>query len=117
MFSIRLEQAAVCCNELESQSRQLRDQLYGVQQVKSNLSGLSGMDNVRRSLDNQISAIENEYYILSQMLQTLNKILLNYSKCENRICDNAEQSIIVYQRREIGNNDFTGLRNIINGIY
>jgi hypothetical protein len=117
MFSIRLEQAAVCCSELESQSRHLRDQIYEVQQVKGNLSGLSGMDNVKRRLDNQISAIENEYYILSQMLQALNKILLNYSKCENRICDNAEQSIIVYQRRDIGDNDFTGLRNIINGIY
>jgi predicted RNase H-like nuclease (RuvC/YqgF family) len=94
----------------------VREQIYEAEQVKRSLHGLSGMDNVIRQLEGQIEKLEQEKSILNQMVQALSKILLSYSKCENHICDNAEQSVIVYQRREIVDNDFSELRNIIDGI-
>jgi hypothetical protein len=74
------------------------------------------MENIVLDMDKQITRLEQEYLSLIQMKQALSKVLLNYSKCENRICDNGEQSIIVYQRKKLANNDFSRIRNIISDI-
>jgi predicted double-glycine peptidase len=117
MFGIKLNQVIKECESLETQVRDIKNQMLELENVKRNIKGLSGMDTVIKKLNTQSENIEQEYSQLNQMLQALNKIVLYYSKCENRILDNGEQSIIVYHRKEVGTNDFTGIISILNGIH
>jgi hypothetical protein len=116
MFSIILSQAVSYCSDLEAQAYNLHNQIYELEYAKQSIQTLSGMESVVRNINKQIERIEHEYKILNQMIQALNKTLLNYSKYEKRICDNCEQSILVYRRKKIDYNDFSGIRNIIKGI-
>jgi type II secretory pathway component GspD/PulD (secretin) len=105
------------CAGLETQVYDLKNQMCELENVVKSIKGLSGMDDVIERLEKQSSNLEQEYRQLNRMLQALNKILVYYSKCENRILDNGEQSVILYNRKKVGTNDFSGILNILNSIH
>lgn len=116
MFAINTGQAIEECGNLESQVSDLFEQIMELEQVVRNLNTLSGMEEPIAKLRNQLGCMIEEHCILRQMMQGLNKISLYYMKCENRICDNGEQSTIRYTRREIGVNDFSSIANLLEKI-
>lgn len=97
MFSIRTNQTTEEYSALERQTRGLFDQIAELEQVVRELQRLSGMGDVIERLRAQRSEMEQEAEAMDQMTQALGRIALDYQSCENRICDNGEQSTILYK--------------------
>ena len=116
MFSINTSQAIEECGNLEKQVSSMFEQILELEQVVRNLNTLSCMEKPVAQLKNQIECMEKEYRVLRQMMQGLNKISLYYMKCENRICDNGEQSTIHYARQKVGISDFSSIADLLEKI-
>lgn len=116
MFSIIVDQAIQDCSRLEKQVSELSGQMIELEQVIRELRSLSYMTEPVARLEHQHSEMEFQYNVLKQMMLALNKTILNYMSCENRICDNGEQNVILYARQEIGVNDFSDITKILSGI-
>lgn len=63
---------------------------------------LSGMEEVVLQMRQQLSEIREEETVLRQMLQVLNKVLLNYINCEGRVVNELEADDYLYVSRSIG---------------
>ena len=116
MFSIIVDQAIQDCCRLEKQVSELSGQMMELEQVIKELRSLSYMTEPVARLEHQHSEMEFQYNVLKQMMLALNKTILNYMSCENRICDNGEQNVVVYARQEIGVNDFSDITKILSGL-
>lgn len=113
MFSIITNQTIQECSQLERQTSELMENILELQQVTNEVRRLSCMEDPVIRLENIYSEIDFEYSVLRQMMSGLNKVILSYMNCENKICDNGEQNVIQYRRQEIGINDFSGIANIL----
>lgn len=116
MFSIIIDQAIQDCSRLEKQVLELSGQMMELEQAIKELRSLSYMTEPVARLEQQHSQMEFQYNVLKQMMLALNKTILNYMSCENRICDNGEENVILYVRQEIGVNDFSDISRILSGI-
>lgn len=116
MFSINTGQAAGECGNLEAQTRTMLEQMQEVERAVQNLRSLSRMEEPAARLEGQLDDMREEYHVLRQMLYGLNKISLYYIKCENRICDNGEQSTIRFARQEVGVNDLSDIADLLENI-
>ena len=116
MFSIIVDQAIQDCSGLEKQVSELSGQMIELEQAIKELSNLSYMTEPVTRLEHQHSQMEFQYNVLKQMMLALNKTILNYMSCENRICDNGEENVVLYARQEIGVNDFSDISKILSGI-
>ncbi len=116
MFSVITGQVIQECNQLEKQVSELYEETAELEHVVRELKNLSGMDNVIAGLMDCHAQMEFEDMVLKQMAQGLHKSIVNYMQCENRICDDAEQNVIVYERQEIGVNDFSSVTDILMGM-
>lgn len=113
MFSIRTNQMTEEYTALERQTRALFDQIAELEQIVRELQSLSGMGNAIDRLRVQRSEMEREADVMDQMTQALGRIALDYQNCENRICDNGEQSTALYERRQIGADEFWDIKDIL----
>lgn len=113
MFSVKLDRMCDSCVQLERQMSEMNQLNMDLEYAIRGLSSLSGMDDLMARLRTQKSFMEMEQISLRQMMQGLDKITIDYASCENRICDNSEQSVIRYVRREIGTNDFGKISGIL----
>lgn len=113
MFSILTDYTIQECNDLEKQVFELFEQILELEQAIKELRSLSCMEEPVSRLTHQYTEMEFQYTVLYQMMLGLNKVILNYLNCENRICDNSEQSVILYARQEIGLNNFSNILNIL----
>ncbi len=116
MFSINTGQTAWECGNLEAQARTMLEQMQETERAVQNLSLLSGMEEPIARLEKQLGDMREEYHVLRQMLHGLNKISLYYIKCENRICDDGEQSTIRFARQEVGVNDLSDIADLLENI-
>lgn len=91
MFSIKVEVIAEEGAQLEHQRQELNRQIFELEGVIGNLSSLSGMEECISRLKVQMSEMNAEYSLFSQMTQILDKAVFYYINCENRLCDNADQ--------------------------
>lgn len=117
MFSTKTGLMIEECNNLANQMSGMREQIYELERVTSTLSALSCLDEPIARLKAQIEQMNQEYDILQQMVQGLNKISLYYIDCENRICSYGEQSTIHYKREEIGVTDYSAIAGLLNGLH
>lgn len=113
MFSIVTSQAIEDCEQLERCVLQFAAQNLETEAIIRELGSLSGMGEVLTRLKAQHGTMQEENRALRQMMQALDKTVLYYRNCENRICENGEQSMIRYARREIGMNDFSRISNLL----
>lgn len=116
MFSILINQAIQECAHIEKQAAGLANQVVELEQAIKAVRGLSGMEEPVARLERLRQEMESEQSGLHQMMWALNKTILNYLSCENRICDNGEQNVALYARQEIGVNDFSDITKILSGI-
>lgn len=116
MFSMILDQAVQECAHMEKQTAGLSDQILELEQAVKAVRGISGMEEPAARLEQLRRAMEQEYAGLHQMMLALNKSILNYQSCENRICDSGEQNVILYTKQGIEVNDFSDITNILSGI-
>ncbi len=116
MINTITNQTTQVCSELERETTELRWRVDELEDAIRGLKGLSGMDEPIARLNTQRSEMDFQYTVLRQMAQALNNVILDYTSCENRICDYGEQNVIAYARREIGVNDLSNISNILNGL-
>ena len=107
MFSINTNQAIEECASLERQVSEIFEEMLELEDIVRTLGSLSCMEEPIAELKSQIQCMDEEHNVLRQMMQGLNKISLYYIKCENRICDNGEQSTMYYPRQDIGINNIS----------
>ena len=113
MFSINTSHTIEECINLEGQVSEMSEQMMELEQIIRVLGSLSCMEEPIAQLKSQLQNMDEEHYIMRQMMQGLNKISLYYIKCENRICDNGEQSTRYYPRQDIGVNDLSGWKDLL----
>lgn len=113
MFSIITNQTIQECSQLERQTSELMENMLEFQQITNEVRQLSCMEDPVMRLEHIYAEMNSEYSVLRQMMLGLNKIVLSYMSCENRICDNGEQNVMLYRRQEIGVNDFSEIANLL----
>jgi len=116
MFSVKTNPMIEECTNLERQVFDIRYQMAELEQVRSKLGSLSGMDGIISRIRHDLADMDEEYMIMRQMMQGLNKISLYYTSCENRICGNCEQGIVHYNRQDVGVTDLSPITNMLKGI-
>ena len=113
MFSTKTSLMIEECNNLERQVAGVMGQIYELEHVVSMLNTLSNLDEPIAQLNNQIRQLTEEQDVMRQMMQGLNKISLYYMNCENRICNNGEQSTIRYERQQVGITDYSAVAGML----
>lgn len=102
MFSIKTDAIIDSCTQLESHTAVLRQLNMDLEDVIRNLGSLSLLEEQTARLKNQKEELGEEQRSLWQMAQGLDKAVLYYIHCENRICDYAEEGVVRFMRREAG---------------
>jgi len=102
MFQVMISQLQNDCGQLEQQVRNLSFAAEDLEKIISGVTLLSGMEEVGRQLRQQLSDMREEENVLRQLLQALNKILLNYINCEGRVMNELEADNYHYVPRDIG---------------
>lgn len=113
MFRIVTNQAMEDCIQLEQCVSQLVMQNMEAETVARELGSLSGMGETLIRLRGELGRMQEEGRILRQMMQGLDRTILYYRNCENRICENAEQGVIRYRRKEIVMNDLSKISDLL----
>lgn len=117
MFSIVTNQAIEDCVQLGQCNAQFTTLNIETESIIRELGSLSGMGEVLMRLRSEFDRMQGEQQVLRQMMQGLDRTIMNYVNYENRICDNVEQSMIRYTRREIGLNDFSQISNLLAEVF
>lgn len=101
MFDVFLFQLACCCEKLEEISANHKKEIENIDSVISALSSLSCMEEPIGNLQKDKELLERQYQSLVSMAQGLGKIRLNYTKTEQRICDNGEGTKNTFSRIDV----------------
>lgn len=116
MLKIRMNQSIDVQQNLGHQLRFLDNQTDELEQVMQQLNGLSGMDGVLMGLRRQRDKIEESRRTLDRMVQCLEKAVLYYNSCEDRICDYAQQEAIIYRRYIIGASSLSNISGLLQSV-
>lgn len=102
MFQVIIMQLNNSCSQIEQQVRTLTGIVEELESIIPTVSALPGMEEFADRLNSDLRDLREEELILRQMLQVLNKILLNYVNCEDRLINEFEQNIYFFQPKELG---------------
>lgn len=90
MFLADIRAMDEATTEMQQQIRKLNQAIYETESVISGLNSMSGMRNVKYSLQKELERIETELRYFQSMLATLNQIQRCYGSCEDCILNYAE---------------------------
>lgn len=116
MFDIFTNYTIEDCNELTNWVNDFRYLILDAESAKSNLGSLTQMEQIISRLTYAIRDMEDENQILKQMAQALDKINYDYINTENRICENVEQSVIRYTRRDLKSVDLIEISSMLGDV-
>lgn len=102
MFQVIIIHLYNSCGQIEKQVRALQGVAQELESIVPAVNALPGMEEIAGRLVGQLEQVREEERLLRQMLQVLNKILLNYVSCEDRLINEFEQNIYFFQPKEIG---------------
>lgn len=117
MLKIRINPVMDIQRDLRRQLSSLDSEIGELERVLPQLGGLSGMDTVQMGLRRQRDRLEESRRTLNRMLQCIEKTILYYNSCEDRICDFAQQEIIVYRRHKIGVSDLGSISGLLQSVF
>ena len=100
MFEVFLFQLACCCEEMESIATGYKKEMDDIDNVISELSSLTGLDQPIGNLKKKKDTLKIQYQMLLSMAQGLGKIRLNYMKTEQQIFDNVD-GIVTCRRLDV----------------
>ena len=92
MFRADIRAMSSAADEMQRQIRKLNQQVGNTEDVKNGLSGLSGMDGIRRQLQKEMDALEVQQRQLRQMMTALQQSARCYETCEKNNTLYAEDS-------------------------
>lgn len=87
---------------IEGQVRTLFSLAEELEKVMQAAAFIPGMENIVIRLGRELVQIQEEETVLRQLLQALDKILLNYTGCEDRIINDFEQNVYFFKPRDVG---------------
>lgn len=116
MFRMITDQAIEDCAQLAQCAAQLETEQIEMETIIRELGTLSGMEEALLRLRGVRGRMQEQSRILRQMTQGLDRAAQCYRNCENRICGNADQSVIRHVHREVSMNDFSQLSDLIEEI-
>lgn len=90
------------CSQIEQQVRVLLDVAEELEDMIPIVASVPGMEDIADKIKSKLRDVQEEEMVLRQMLQVLNKVLLNYVNCENRIINEFEQNAYYFQPRDMG---------------
>ena len=102
MFQVAIGQLQYECNRIEGQVRTLYSLAEELEKVMQSVALIPDMEEIAVRLGKELLRVREEEDVLRQMLQALDKILLNYTGCENRILNEFEQNIYFFKPRDMG---------------
>lgn len=102
MFQVIIMQLYNSCSQIEQQVRTLSGVVEELESIIPTVSALTGTEELADRLNGDLRDLCEEELLLRQMLQVLNKILLNYVNCEGRLINEFEQNIYFFQPKELG---------------
>lgn len=102
MLEVVINQAVYVQENLEQQRNFLNNQIWELERVMQDLNGLSDMSGPLSALRRERERLQESKRTLDEMAQCLDKTILYYNICENRIYDYVQQEAIVYRRHTIG---------------
>ena len=73
-----------------------------LEKVMQSVALIPDMEEIAVRLGKELLRVREEEDVLRQMLQALDKILLNYTGCEDRILNEFEQNIYFFKPRDMG---------------
>ncbi|WP_349943934.1 hypothetical protein ABFV83_11355 [Lacrimispora sp. BS-2] len=113
MFKAVVNQMEYTYSELQSQIRQLNNQISEACDVVKALHSLSGLEEVNATLQKHISHLEEEQETLRQMMFVLSRAAACYRQNERRITDECTQSRIWTRKGTPGYSDIGNIQNTI----
>lgn len=105
MLKIRIIPSKDVEQNMRRQMYYFDERITELERVIQQLGSLSGMDGAQAALRREKGRLEESRRTLDRMIKCLEKTILSYNSCENRICDNAQQEAVIYRRRIIGLSD------------
>jgi hypothetical protein len=93
MFSVSLKQLNEATNELRSIARQNRSEIENLEDIRSSLRGLSGMDGAISALGGKIDELNSCQQSLMSLCQALESICDMYSKTDRKVSDYCDGNI------------------------
>ncbi|MCM1122694.1 MAG: hypothetical protein NC416_08925 [Eubacterium sp.] len=102
MFQVMIVQLYNSCNQIEQQVRTLCSVAEELESIIPAVSILPDTKELVGRLSGDLRDLREEELLLRQMLQVLNKTLLNYVNCEDRLINEFEQNIYFFQPKELG---------------
>lgn len=102
MFQVTMGQLQYECSRIESQVRELFSLAEELEKVMQAAAFIPGMEEITVRLRKELAQVREEENVLLQMLQALDKILLNYAGCEDRILNEFEQNVYFFKPRDVG---------------
>lgn len=116
MFNVKISPLVDECVNLNQQVYELNNQTYEVAQMIRKLQEMEGFEGFISKLRTENSKFELNINVLNQMSRVLDKTILYYLNCENKICENGEQSTIRFKKKDRVSNDLNGIVNAVNSI-
>lgn len=92
MLKIKIIQSKDVEHNMRRGLHSIDERISELECVIQQLGSLSGMDGVQAGLRREKGRLEESRRTLDTMIKCLDKTILSYNSCEDRICDNAEFS-------------------------
>lgn len=102
MFQVAIGQLQYECSRIEGQVRTLYSLAEELEKIMQAAAFMPDMEEIADRLGRELVQVREEEAILRQMLQALDKILLNYTGCEDRILNEFEQNVYFFKPRDVG---------------
>lgn len=102
MFQVTIGQLQYECGRIEGQVRTLFSLAEEMEKVILAAALVPGMEEIAIRLEKELVQVREEENILRQMLQALDKVLINYTGCEDRIINEFEQNVYFFKPRDVG---------------
>lgn len=116
MFSVRISPLVDACANMSQQAYRLNNQIYEIEQIIRQVEAQESISHLAQNIKVTKDKYVNDVNKYHQMSRVLDKSIIYYLNCENKICDNGEQCAIIFQRKTRVNNDLNKVISAIKNI-
>ncbi|QEH67690.1 hypothetical protein QTL86_16580 [Cellulosilyticum sp. ST5] len=116
MFHIVVDELQLSYKDIEKQINMRHSMIMEIEKVVKTLASISGVEDIRDSLNSQLKKLETEQRQYVQLLQALNLVLTYYNEGEKRIISKCELGDSWAFQVSFNKNDFSSIANELKDI-
>lgn len=102
MFEVIIKNTAEVSLQMADQVYQFKNDIYELDGIISTIQSLKGLGDLGRPLRKIKDNMQTQSEILRYMGNALGKVVMNYTRSEERIIDECENTSVRYSWRETG---------------